>query len=102
MSKESRLCYHAVPRIMKTDIEWINVPLNDEELKTKIDACTENQMLKKRKLTNNEKYYSDQFDESVWDLTIDNALWKPFAEYISDCRINMNVRQVLENGEQTL
>lgn len=87
---------------MKTDIEWINVPLNDEELKTKIDADTGNQMLKKRKLTNDEEYYSDQFDESVWDLTIDNDLWKPFAEYISDCRINMNVRQVLENGEQTL
>lgn len=24
MSKASRLCYHAVPKILKTDVKWIN------------------------------------------------------------------------------
>lgn len=32
MSKESRLCYHAVPRILKSDVDQINAPIdyNDE------------------------------------------------------------------------
>lgn len=29
-------------------------------------------------------------------------LWKPFSVYINNSRINMNIRQVLNKGQQTL
>lgn len=108
MSKESRLSYHAVPRILKTDVSWLNTPLpdeqnigNDKNVNDDDDGteATKN-CPKKRKITENT--IEDSFVEDIWDLVKDEPLWKPFADYISDCRININVRQVLEFGETSL
>ncbi|XP_031638219.1 nucleic acid dioxygenase ALKBH1 [Contarinia nasturtii] len=107
MSKESRLCYHAVPRIVKTNIDWVNAPLNEIDT-TKYseneDSEEEHKNHKKQRLTspsdNNE--YNDSFRDSLWNEIQDSKQWKPFADYIIDCRINVNVRQVLEHGEQSL
>lgn len=111
MSKDSRLCYHAVPKIVKTDIAWINAPLNEtDDINSKehvalddIDSEEVDKNYKKRRLTSpNDNDYNDAFVEELWSGIADAEQWKPFSEYISDCRINMNVRQVLELGEQSL
>ena len=60
MAKESRLAYHAVPLVFKTDSK----PWNEE-------------------LPNDSK-------------------WKEFDEYLENCRININVRQVLPKNKQGL
>lgn len=41
-------------------------------------------------------------DINLWHQCQSQIFWKPFAEYIADCRININVRQVLHSGEKTL
>lgn len=113
MSKESRLCYHAVPKIMKTDVSWINAPLDENPenvMNTNDDHnCDDldNSKNKKRRLNHlqnndDQKLYDDAFSENVWNFVIDKDYWKPFGDYIFDCRINMNVRQVLDHGKQTL
>lgn len=107
MSKESRLCYHAVPKIVKTDMDWIDVAINETVDGTSneadIDSDEENKNLKKRRLTIPSKdEYNDKLEETLWNSITDLEHWKPFSDYISDCRINMNVRQVLDPGEQSL
>lgn len=104
MSKESRLCYHAVPRVMKTDVSWLNsLPTTDNETETinrddDVDADSDNSNCKRRKLTDDK----DELDYIVWNSIVDNKFWRPFATYLSGCRININVRQVLEYGEHQL
>lgn len=107
MSRESRLCYHAVPKIMKTDVTWLNAPLEEPKEANSndgdFDAQEENTNRKKRRLTMpNDTDFNDAFEENLWIKIDDINEWKPFGDYISDCRINMNVRQVLEIGEKTL
>lgn len=105
MSRESRLCYHAVPRILKTDIAWINQPLNENENDDiESDVETNENYSKKRRLTSksDDHDYNDEFQDSLWTDVINYELWKPFSDYISECRINVNVRQVLNLGEKTL
>lgn len=109
MSKESRLCYHAVPRILKTDIAWINESINENDdsecTESDVNITTNANCSKKRRLTSksDDNDYNDDFQGSLWnDVTMDSGQWKPFSDYISDCRINVNVRQVLNHGEQTL
>lgn len=106
MSKESRLCYHAVPRIMKTDIAWINQSINenDDTECTESDVESNENYSKKRRLTSkgDDNDYNDEFQDSLWSDVINYEPWQPFSDYISECRINVNVRQVLNLGEETL
>lgn len=71
MSKESRLCYHGVPKIIATPCSLWNTIDGGHTFK-------------------NEDIYSNE------------DFWKPFEAYIANSRINMNVRQVLKRGEQSL
>lgn len=112
MSKASRVCYHAVPKIMKTDVSWINARLDEDPENTIKNNdhhdCDdlENSTNKKRRLDHlqhdDQNLYDDAFSENVWNFVIEKNDWKPFGDYILDCRINMNVRQVLDHGKQTL
>lgn len=68
MSKESRLCYHAVPRVFQTNRKPWN--LSDD-----VTRCGELQ-------------------EGDINECLNNDKWKPFENYILDSRINCNVRQV--------
>lgn len=103
MSRESRLSYHAVPRILKTDVSWISAP---QSIRAEVETCGGGggdggeSSAKKRKLTDDTP--EDSLVDDIWELTADEGRWKPFAEYISDCRININVRQVLGLGETSL
>nr|XP_023030002.1 nucleic acid dioxygenase ALKBH1 [Leptinotarsa decemlineata] len=67
MSKESRLAYHAVPKIIHTEITpW----------KINNDCTWEN-------------------DNNEMQFLVDESDWKPFGEYLEHSRINVNVRQVV-------
>jgi alkylated DNA repair protein alkB homolog 1 len=68
MSTESRLCYHAVPRVFKCQR---NVWNDDENLAN----C-------------------DDLDQTELFECIKEENWKPFETYLRDSRINVNVRQV--------
>lgn len=109
MSKESRLCYHAVPKIMKTDVSWLNEPIENrepccatDETDKAIEMDTRAGARKKRRLTSAGTEYCDAFADDIWNSVVDQVQWKSFGDYISDCRININVRQVLHAGEQSL
>lgn len=38
----------------------------------------------------------------LWNAVKDRSFWEPFDEYVENCRINANVRQVLGEGETSL
>ncbi|KAL7743016.1 hypothetical protein ACLKA6_011375 [Drosophila palustris] len=81
MSMESRLCYHAVPRVIKEDKEPWNLLSNIF------------------KDTNNEANIdTSSMDLVLFDQVKDEVFWNPFDRYTSDSRININVRQVLPAG----
>lgn len=86
MSKEARLCYHAVPKILPSN----TFPWNDELtfLDCKIPKF---------------KYISEQ--KNIIELinrNNDNIEWRKFQNYISQSRINMNLRQVLYKKQNSL
>ena len=68
MSKNSRLSYHGIPKILPADIEpW-------------------------------------EYDESICDpdFKINEDDWCKAKSYIREARINLNIRQVLKNGQSKL
>lgn len=67
MAKESRLCYHAVPRILHGAVETWNGVGEDQE--------------------SHRELFSD---------------WLAYGEYLKDCRINLNVRQVLNKNQMRI
>lgn len=69
MSKESRLRYHGIPKILSA----IETPWNNEEV-------------------NDDNQY-DMYNQDDWNKA---------KIYISDARININVRQVLKPGQLSL
>lgn len=77
MAKESRLCYHAVPRILHGSEErWNELGEEGEE------KCSEN--------------------NDLWSKCRDSGFWRPFDMYLRDCRINLNVRQVLNKDQERI
>jgi alkylated DNA repair protein alkB homolog 1 len=68
MSTESRLCYHAVPRVFKCDRHVWNEGGS-------LNNC-------------------EDLDQPELLECLKEESWKPFEAYLSDSRINVNVRQV--------
>lgn len=92
---------------MKTDVAWLNGPIENTETCCATDETDNANELdesvpKRRRLTVSTSDYCDSFVDDIWELVADQRQWQPYADYISDCRININVRQVLEAGAQTL
>lgn len=79
MAKESRLCYHGVPKIL---------PANDEPWNNNISSDSDRQ-----------NYY---IETDVVKHCLNDSYWKPYQDYIESSRININVRQVLKSGQTTL
>lgn len=76
MSKEARLVYHAVPRIIYAeDSIW------DEVISIREDKKFE------------------YIEKENLDICHDEMLWKPFKQYLTFSRININVRQVVKEGQ---
>ncbi|KAH8420205.1 hypothetical protein KR009_007323 [Drosophila setifemur] len=78
MSEESRLSYHAVPRIIQTH-NTSTAPLPKEPV-----------------------LGSNLLDSDLFQRVGDSNFWEPFDNYIKDSRININVRQVLSPSDLTL
>lgn len=75
MTGESRLSYHAVPKILQSDYEG----LRNLKLKEPVVSSL------------------DGFDKELLGKINDENFWAPFSRYLSSCRININVRQVFRN-----
>ncbi|KAJ0176130.1 hypothetical protein K1T71_008304 [Dendrolimus kikuchii] len=86
MSKEARLCYHAVPRILPSTKH----PWNDHNFRIPYEIPT-------FKYINDPKYLMTSMAENT-----DNSKWSKFDNYIKESRINMNVRQVLKENQKSL
>lgn len=82
MSGESRLCYHAVPRIIKTQasaaLSLIIEDVDNADIKTRT------------------------IDKDLFHDVGNPQFWEPFSRYMDDSRININVRQVLNPGDVKL
>lgn len=95
MSKQSRLCYHAVPKVMKDCLEpWKN--LGDSSTTVCEKDEVEQPNCKKMK-----EETSDLLAELLDDCR-DDSFWKPFQSYLDTTRININIRQVLKDGQTSL
>ncbi|XP_067011569.2 nucleic acid dioxygenase ALKBH1 [Anabrus simplex] len=98
MSGPSRLCYHGVPRILPAaSCEWDKVLPSDGHRELANQTQT-----KRLKLSHEGMKYSELFDKSIVDGCVKEEFWKPFRKYLSDSRINMNVRQVLYPDQKCL
>lgn len=108
MSRESRLCYHAVPRVMKAREETWNTLL--ESSKTKENSLEPPTQPSKRlrtelpRITSNETQAALKWgmDPILYHQVADEIFWSPFKSYLHDSRINLNVRQVLFDNHKTL
>lgn len=102
MAKESRLCYHAVPKIMAATKEPWNdgVCADGDEAVSDDDADDQEIFSKKRKLNGTNDV--SEMDTKLWTDVGTAQFWTEFGEYVRDCRININVRQVLKSGQRTL
>ncbi len=58
-----------------------------------------NEMPKRRKISPDS---NGGMDMDLWNAVDDRLYWEPFNEYVGNCRINANVRQVLREGENSL
>lgn len=99
MSRESRLCYHAVPKIMPA----IHQPwktLCDSGYGDDDDSADKEIYSKKRKMI--PKDDCSKMDLELWENVSNCKFWEQFDDYVEDCRININVRQVLKSGQRTL
>lgn len=88
MSKEARLSYHAVPKIISTSSQ----PWNNKDC---IEEICDNEIHLKY-ITNRQKLISDI------NRNVDNQEWDVFNRYVKESRINMNVRQVLNTNQKSL
>ena len=68
MSAESRLCYHAVPRVFNSDCHYWN--------------------------SNEDSTYCEELAKNDVNECLKNEEWQQFEKYLIDSRINVNVRQV--------
>lgn len=79
MSKESRLCYHGVPKIIPNIEETWNLCNN---------ATTED--------------IPDEFDSLIIKNLNDSNYTNDFKSYLRKSRININIRQVLKREQKRL
>lgn len=107
MSGESRLCYHAVPRVHKAKEEYWNNPI--QSMSAQFPAIEPEQPTKKLRtefpcIDSRETQLAQEWcmDPILYRQLSDDLFWMPFKNYMHESRININVRQVLRNDAQSL
>ena len=124
MMKESRLSYHAVPRIVQDKLglpkgltEKYNVnkdfDIKDDERTNEThdkkeekqcgnDQCASNLNQSESNSATSTSMLDQETEDNV-NRKIASSLecmeWKEYEDYMRTCRINMNVRQVLSQGQ---
>ncbi|XP_005176167.1 nucleic acid dioxygenase ALKBH1 [Musca domestica] len=110
MSRESRLCYHAVPRVMKAREETWNT-LIEPPSKSSKESSLEPPVQPNKRLrtevpcitsTDTQAALEWGMDPILYHQVTDDIFWSPFKSYLHDSRININVRQVLYENQRTL
>ena len=124
MSGYSRLCYHGIPKIMKsTSAPWEPDTVLRDDLKrdfnsshadsqtaeTKTDSTansahevSQNQSPEPKKRKLDTTSLIDKVECFKIEHLCDDKFWSPFKKYVEHSRINMNVRQVLHAGQNAL
>ncbi|CAH0399988.1 unnamed protein product [Chilo suppressalis] len=86
MSKESRLCYHAVPKILLAS----SSPWNEE-----VNHSLGEISASFKYINQPEELYSNMIKNTGDE-------WNRFKDYVKESRININVRQVLNESQNSL
>lgn len=86
MSRQSRLCYHAVPRILPADTSRLAVTFDKDATKFGI--------------TNLQEINKQETFEENEHLQCSGVNSRLLFQYLNSTRINVNVRQVLPPGEE--
>lgn len=91
MSKESRLCYHAVPRVLS---RWKN-DFEEDPWSFGKDSTSLFSVL--NDFSGNLREFKGKycFESSICREIINEKQWSAYQRYIDDSRININVRQVM-------
>lgn len=123
MMQESRLLYHAVPRILASDIiQGLSQPFNSHHRRPKYtkrttekgNECAESRRGEednKHKCEEESKHEckgenrhkecqvqnSDINEQILHDL--ESLKWESYVGFVNKCRINMNIRQVVAPGQ---
>ncbi len=89
MTGDSRFRYHGVPKIIRTDREpWNN--FSDDELSAVLRSGLQWGATGR---SEKELGYNTE-DRVTFEKVCDRHFWQPFANYIRNARINLNIRQV--------
>ncbi|CAG4952712.1 unnamed protein product [Colias eurytheme] len=86
MSKEARLCYHAVPKILPSTKQ----PWNHKDM-----TCIKNSGVEF-------KYVVEDDLIKAMNKNLNEEEWRKFNNYVEESRININVRQVLNENQSSL
>lgn len=89
MTGGSRLRYHGVPKIIRAHSQ----PWNEPTVPDAISFNPKNDLTCMKK-TENETPYEDEYRVTMNEVQ-EEEFWRPFNEFISEARINLNVRQVM-------
>lgn len=101
MSGLSRKCYHGIPKIVPSQ----ETPWTTDSISTltnsnfQCKSIEENEDCSPCKRT---KLAATSVQSEMLEKISCEKFWKPFCKYIEHSRINMNVRQVLFQGDKTL
>lgn len=106
MSRHSRLSYHAVPRVMhepEAAQRWQRLQRQPDAGPPAKRARTAEEATANCVANGAEREDDEQLvDAALWRSVADENDWRPFGEYAAECRININVRQVLPSGVDAL
>ena len=99
MMNESRLAYHAVPRVLddgyKVPLSPNHISNNTETMQLEISEGKQANICNNCKTENNNVSSSADFNKLI-EETNQTYDWTPYTDYISNARININVRQVFK------
>lgn len=103
MSGKSRMSYHAVPKILPLD--FFTQKLNGKLQKAVVTCGVKRpgEFYKteetKRKKSGAEQACSSKLNAKLFSDLEDPLFWEPFDAYITNNRINLNVRQMFHHGK---
>uniref|UniRef100_A0A1A9W347 Fe2OG dioxygenase domain-containing protein n=1 Tax=Glossina brevipalpis TaxID=37001 RepID=A0A1A9W347_9MUSC len=103
MTSESRLCYHAVPLIMKAREDSWNAHIASKPIDLIKQTVGKGMRTELDHLNSNETEFV-QWSTSclLYEQVCNEAFWLPYSNYLQDSRLNINVRQVLNEDQETL
>lgn len=92
MVGNSRFSYHGVPKIIRSRYEYWNDFTENDANKNFI---IKNESLHNQNTNKHVEYIAyGGFERVTMEKVANTEYWRPFASYIKNARINLNIRQV--------